>query len=194
MGADLPEARRRAAPGADRAARALTMPRSLGEWIGRSDDTPVPPRVRLRAFERFARGCDPVLGCGRPPSRPALGPVTRSSPSSTVDQTGGAISIRSANGVSLRRPRLTCKRNRGAFASGSGTRGSSLRRAARSPERSPAAGSTAWMGDGSEEHQFIRSSSAASSRPRGKLKFGMALGVFHVARLKSAVDRPTRRV
>jgi hypothetical protein len=24
------------------------MPRSLAEWIGRTDNTPVPPRVRLR--------------------------------------------------------------------------------------------------------------------------------------------------
>jgi 5-methylcytosine-specific restriction enzyme A len=41
------------------------MPRSLAEWIGLTDDTPVPPRVRLRVFERFGRRCDPVLGCGR---------------------------------------------------------------------------------------------------------------------------------
>ena len=41
------------------------MPRSLAEWIGRSDDTPVPPRVRLRVLERFGRRCDPNLGCGR---------------------------------------------------------------------------------------------------------------------------------
>jgi len=31
------------------------MPRSIPEWIGRIDDTPVPPRVRLRALERFGR-------------------------------------------------------------------------------------------------------------------------------------------
>jgi 5-methylcytosine-specific restriction enzyme A len=41
------------------------MPRSLAEWIGLNDDTPVPPRVRLRVFERYGRRCDPVLGCGR---------------------------------------------------------------------------------------------------------------------------------
>ncbi len=42
------------------------MPRSVSEWIGRTDDTPVPPRVRLRVLERFSRRCDPRLGCGRP--------------------------------------------------------------------------------------------------------------------------------
>ncbi len=42
------------------------MPRPVGEWIGRSDDTPVPPRVRLRVLERFGRRCDPAHGCGRP--------------------------------------------------------------------------------------------------------------------------------
>jgi HNH endonuclease len=42
------------------------MPRSLPEWIGLTDDTPVPPRVRLRVLERFGRRCDPARGCGRP--------------------------------------------------------------------------------------------------------------------------------
>jgi 5-methylcytosine-specific restriction enzyme A len=42
------------------------MPRSVSEWIGRTDDTPVPPRVRLRVLDRFGRRCDPRLGCGRP--------------------------------------------------------------------------------------------------------------------------------
>jgi 5-methylcytosine-specific restriction enzyme A len=41
------------------------MPRSLPEWIGVTDDTPVPPRVRLRVFERYGRRCDPLHGCGR---------------------------------------------------------------------------------------------------------------------------------
>lgn len=41
------------------------MPRSVAEWIGRSDDAPVPPRVRLRVLERFDRRCDTELGCGR---------------------------------------------------------------------------------------------------------------------------------
>lgn len=27
------------------------MPRSVKEWIGKTDDTPVPPRVRLRVFD-----------------------------------------------------------------------------------------------------------------------------------------------
>ena len=31
--------------------------RSLDEWIGRDDDDPVPPRVRLRVFERFDGRC-----------------------------------------------------------------------------------------------------------------------------------------
>lgn len=38
------------------------MARSVEEWIGASDDTPVPPRVRLRQFERD-RGC--CRKCGR---------------------------------------------------------------------------------------------------------------------------------
>lgn len=41
------------------------MSRSLPEWIGRNDDDPVPPRVRLRVLETFGRRCDPVGGCGR---------------------------------------------------------------------------------------------------------------------------------
>jgi hypothetical protein len=42
------------------------MARSVAEWIGRSDDEPVPPRVRLRVLERFGRRCDSDRGCGRP--------------------------------------------------------------------------------------------------------------------------------
>lgn len=45
--------------------KAPTMPRSVKEWIGKTDDTPVPPRVRLRVLDRFGRRCDPELGCGR---------------------------------------------------------------------------------------------------------------------------------
>ena len=41
------------------------MPRSVQEWIGKTDDTPAPPRVRLRVLERFDRCCDPAGGCGR---------------------------------------------------------------------------------------------------------------------------------
>lgn len=41
------------------------MTRSVDEWIGKTDDTPIPPRVRLRVFER-AKGrceiCDRKLG------------------------------------------------------------------------------------------------------------------------------------
>jgi 5-methylcytosine-specific restriction enzyme A len=33
------------------------MSRTVEEWIGRSDDEPVPPRVRLRVFERFDGIC-----------------------------------------------------------------------------------------------------------------------------------------
>lgn len=33
------------------------MPRSHKEWVGKSDDTPVPPRVRLRVFERHGGVC-----------------------------------------------------------------------------------------------------------------------------------------
>jgi hypothetical protein len=47
-------------------------------------------------------------------------------PSSTADQTARAISIRSANGASPRRPRPTCTRSRGAIAGGSGTPASKL--------------------------------------------------------------------
>lgn len=39
------------------------MSRSLKEWIGKTDDTPVPPRVRLRVFEKFNKCCG---GCGMP--------------------------------------------------------------------------------------------------------------------------------
>ena len=42
------------------------MPRTIKEWIGKSDDTPVPPRVRLRVLDKFNRRCDPNGGCGRP--------------------------------------------------------------------------------------------------------------------------------
>ena len=38
------------------------MSRSVPEWIGKTDDTPAPPRVRLRVFER-AGGC--CHSCGR---------------------------------------------------------------------------------------------------------------------------------
>lgn len=38
------------------------MPRSLPEWIGETDDTPAPPRVRLRVFERGDGRCH---RCGR---------------------------------------------------------------------------------------------------------------------------------
>ena len=33
------------------------MSRSLPEWKGKTDDTPVPPRVRLRVFNRYLGVC-----------------------------------------------------------------------------------------------------------------------------------------
>lgn len=33
------------------------MPRSVDEWIGKTDDTPVPPRVRARVFAAKAGRC-----------------------------------------------------------------------------------------------------------------------------------------
>jgi len=33
------------------------MPRSVPEWIGKTADTPVPPRVRLRVFEAYNGTC-----------------------------------------------------------------------------------------------------------------------------------------
>lgn len=42
------------------------MTRALKEWIGRTDDTPVPPRVRTRVFKKFNSiccECDlPIIG------------------------------------------------------------------------------------------------------------------------------------
>jgi 5-methylcytosine-specific restriction endonuclease McrA len=33
------------------------MTRTTPEWIGKTDDTPVPPRVRLRVFEKYGGVC-----------------------------------------------------------------------------------------------------------------------------------------
>lgn len=33
------------------------MARSVEEWIGKTDDSAIPPRVRLRVFERFGGRC-----------------------------------------------------------------------------------------------------------------------------------------
>lgn len=33
------------------------MSRRIPEWFGATDDTPVPPRVRLRVFERYCGRC-----------------------------------------------------------------------------------------------------------------------------------------
>lgn len=39
------------------------MSRTVPEWIGKTDDTPIPPRVRLRVFMRFGGICQE---CARP--------------------------------------------------------------------------------------------------------------------------------
>jgi hypothetical protein len=42
------------------------MPRSLPEWKGKTDDTPVPPRVKLRVLRQYDGCCDGACnGCGR---------------------------------------------------------------------------------------------------------------------------------
>lgn len=33
------------------------MSRAVETWVGKTDDTPIPPRVRLRVFERFGGRC-----------------------------------------------------------------------------------------------------------------------------------------
>lgn len=38
------------------------MSRSVSEWVGKTDDAPVPPRVRLRVWDRFNGLCH---RCGR---------------------------------------------------------------------------------------------------------------------------------
>lgn len=39
------------------------MSRSVEEWIGKTDDAPIPPRVRLRVFDKFGGICQ--CGCKR---------------------------------------------------------------------------------------------------------------------------------
>ena len=39
------------------------MPRSVEEWIGKTDDATIPPRVRLRVWDKFNGVCQ--CGCGR---------------------------------------------------------------------------------------------------------------------------------
>lgn len=39
------------------------MPRQLKEWVGKTDDTKVPPRVRVRVFDRYGGRCQ--CGCSR---------------------------------------------------------------------------------------------------------------------------------
>lgn len=38
------------------------MSRAVSEWIGKTDDDPIPPRVRIRVFERASKRCQ---DCGR---------------------------------------------------------------------------------------------------------------------------------
>lgn len=33
------------------------MSRQVEEWIGKTDDTPIPPRIKLRVFEKHAGRC-----------------------------------------------------------------------------------------------------------------------------------------
>jgi len=47
------------------------MPRSVVEWVGKNDDTPIPPRVKARVLERFFYTCTecflhPLSGVNRP--------------------------------------------------------------------------------------------------------------------------------
>lgn len=37
------------------------MTRAIPEWIGKSDDTAIPPRVKLRVFERYHGACQGCL-------------------------------------------------------------------------------------------------------------------------------------
>jgi 5-methylcytosine-specific restriction protein A len=39
------------------------MSRSVEEWVGKTDDTAIPPRVKLRVFDRYGGVCQ--CGCGR---------------------------------------------------------------------------------------------------------------------------------
>lgn len=39
------------------------MTRSTSEWIGKTDDTPIPPRVRIRVWDRDGGRCQ--CGCNR---------------------------------------------------------------------------------------------------------------------------------
>lgn len=40
------------------------MAREIDEWVGRTDDSPIPPRVRLRVYDRFNGVCQ--CGCTVP--------------------------------------------------------------------------------------------------------------------------------
>lgn len=42
----------------------MTLPREIPEWIGKSADSVVPPRVRVRIFQRYGGRC--CCGCNRP--------------------------------------------------------------------------------------------------------------------------------
>ena len=122
------------------------MPRSVPEWIGKTDDTPVSPRVRLRVLERFGRRCDPAGGCGWP---------IRPGDAWTCDHLQ-AIVNGGANRENNLHPlcswceppktRSDVKLKSDAYRRGFATLASSLRRrAARCLARSRAGGASAWM-------------------------------------------------
>ena len=41
----------------------MTLPRTVPEWIGKSADSAIPPRVRVRIFQRYGGRCQ--CGCNR---------------------------------------------------------------------------------------------------------------------------------
>lgn len=49
------------------------MARSVKEWWGKTDDTPVPPRVRLRVLKNFDHRCDGKLPDGSRCNLPLTG-------------------------------------------------------------------------------------------------------------------------
>jgi len=110
---------------------------------------PVPPRVRLRVLERFGRRCDPRLGCGRPFAQATPGPAITLRPSSMGPQPREQLAS------ALRVVRATEDRGRHAGEvaelpqAAPACRHQGGAQGRRCPERSPAAGSTAWMVGGS---------------------------------------------
>jgi 5-methylcytosine-specific restriction protein A len=124
------------------------MPRSVSEWIGRTDDTPVPPRVRLRVLERFGRRCDPRLINGGANRESNLHPLCEwcEPPKTEADVHEKSRSHRKR----LRYAALSWPQ-----------------RAARFLARSPAAGNTAWMAAGSRGPGPALGSPLSVCRDRG---------------------------